>query len=80
MRLDLNQVIQRHLKSAIACARATKGLLDERPQRQDAFASGRRITPQGDSRQRPDDLDDLRRGVFTMYLVLNLGHNIYNNG
>lgn len=63
--LDLDEIVKRHLEGTIAGAGAAECLLDECPQRQDAFASSRRITPQRDSRQGPNDLNNLRRGVFT---------------
>lgn len=64
VRLDLDQIIQGHLQSAIASARPPKGLLDEGAKGQDAFASGAGVTSESHGRQGPDNFNDLRRSIL----------------
>ena len=67
VRLDLDQIIQGHLQSAVARPRTTQGLLDKGAKRQYAFATGSRVTTKRHCRQGPDDLDNLGCGVFVTF-------------
>jgi hypothetical protein len=64
MRLDLDQIIESHLQSAVAGARPTECLLDKCAKRQDSFAPSSSIAAMRDRGQRPDSLDNLRSGIF----------------
>lgn len=69
MRLDLDQIVKSHLQRAVASPRPTQGLLNKGAKRQNALATGRRVTTKRYCGQRPDDLDNLRCGVWWQDLV-----------